>query len=114
MNKQREITFALLLAEVLNEIKRSEDKFGDQDKNPINPPINENNLLAILPAASQVQGRNDHIMDNVPGTIDHFHIILEELAEAVEASGPNVRKELVQLACVTVKAIRALDSQTHE
>lgn len=116
MNKiEREVRFALLLSEVRTEIRRSEEKFGDQDANPVKPvkPF-ENNFVSRLPEADDVKYRNDKCMREGP-PIDHFHIILEEFLEATEELDlANVRKELIQLACVTVKAIRAIDYREDE
>lgn len=111
MNTNRLSLFQNLWVEILAEIERSETKFGVQDGNPIDTPPTVN-YAWDLPPAKDAKEINDTTMRARPGTIAHFEIILEEFLEVVEETDPaKVRKELVQLACVTIKAIRALDSK---
>lgn len=98
--------------DVKKEIVRSEDKFGNQDANPMQPDADRGCLLKDLIAAKYIKERNDRVMQDAPGRIDHMHIIYEEFVEATEETEYTaLRKELVQLCCVTAKAIKALDEQ---
>jgi hypothetical protein len=91
--------------EVLSEIVRSEHKHGNQDSVPV--ISSKFNIHLSADAA-----RRDCDASMADKTVTHAHIISEEFHEFVEAdTAEELRKELVQLACVCVKAIKAFDNQ---
>lgn len=110
METKRLLRFHEILVEVVAEIERSEDKFGNQDANPV---MTEHISQAwSLPPSNAVKEVNDEMMALYPGKISHGNIVLEEFLEAMETTTTQeLREELIQLACVAIKMVRALDSK---
>lgn len=112
-----------LYKEIEAEIERSEKKHGNQDHIP---SLDQTLLYRKggcsiermlkeyeLPTAERAQYLCDKAMEH--GEHTHAHIVVEELCEAIACLNNTVemRKELIQLACVVVKWIKALDHQTE-
>jgi hypothetical protein len=93
--------------EVLSEIHRSEAKHGLQNDVPV---VNHIKFSYNFRDSDEARLACDKAMALKHHT--HAHIIAEEYHEFMDAQTPHERREeLVQLACVVIKAIKALDTQ---
>lgn len=99
-----------IFSEIQEEIKRAEAKHGVQDFQPIRA---RKRLISHVNSEDMKQIVDAKMRDK---TITHDWIIAEEFFEAIEESNgsPALRKELVQLACAVVKAIKAFDAQEQK
>ena len=107
--------------EIEAEIERSEAKHGIQDDIPSLDQTLLNRKGSCdaqrmaeeyeVPTADRAQFLTDNRMKHRQHT--HAHIVVEELCEAIACLKDEdaMRKELIQLACVVVKWIKALDHQ---
>ena len=106
-----------VLAEVLAERMRQDKKWGEQNHPDIHPTIQgetgEDTCLNMgIPTARQQKAWVDKCGPENGAFAD---IILEELCEAVEESDPaKRRKELIQIAAVSVSWVEAMDRRPKQ
>ena len=106
----------MLLAEVAKERARADGIHGEQRDLPF-VRRNRWNAPQVDPTidygiSDEVTARRNYETERALGTLTHGDIIVEEVAEAIcAAQDGEARAELVQVACVAIGAIRAIDSQ---
>lgn len=90
-----------VLAEVLDERRRQDAKWGEQ-----NHPDGTGGFPEEMDAHAAKM-----VCQNAAegGYLDWLHILREEVAEAFASVGPDLRTELIQVAAVAVAWVEAID-----
>lgn len=100
------------LAEVAAERDRQDRKWGEQN-HPLTEPIYAGDVVRRareyeVPSATRARFLCELAADR--GELTWAHILVEELAEFIDADSPaDARAELVQVAAVAVAAIESID-----
>ena len=105
-----------IIAEIKNEIQRAEKKHGNQKHlrlvTMMNRPKERRADEYEIPTAIRAQFLCDVSFKRKEMT--HAHIIVEEVAEFIDAENiTEQRKELIQIAATVINAITAIDFQLN-
>lgn len=100
-----------ILEEIQAEVDASTEKHGDQSHLPLG--TGPKTTLFAGWTAEQTARAAKHRTDTAAevGRVTWLEILTEEWAEAGEATGAELRAELVQVAAVAVKMIDAIDKK---
>ena len=96
-----------ILADVYDEIRRQDAKWGDQSTHPDGTQQPEDNYLA-----NYTRGETQTAFAEGRGT--WRHILDEEVAEAYAETGPELSTELIQVAAVAVQWRAAQARRNHQ
>jgi hypothetical protein len=104
------VSLTTILTEVVEEIGRARAKHGTQTDIP------DGNRFAGLTAWDEADARHACQEAFAEGRGTWAHILVEEVAEALEeaTTGPSsrLREELLQVACVAVSWVDAIDERS--
>ena len=106
-----------IILEIEAEILNAEKKHGNQSGLKLVAMMNRNKDRRAdeyeIPTAIRAQFLCDTSFKRKEMT--HAHIIIEEIAEFVDAENVlDQRKELIQVAATVINAIKAIDCQLHK
>lgn len=109
MNRQQHIKAEVVFGEVLAELRRQNEKWGEQN-HALGTGPDQRFLGARF--STLAQDAKAECQANGPGEDTWAAILLEEVFEALEEADPaRVRAELIQVAAVAVQAVLSIDRQ---
>lgn len=104
----------IILEEIRNERVKQELKWGEQNHPILDPVLVSRNPVRMCQEyeiPSEDRARQMCELHANRGDLTYMHILIEEVSEAASCGGDigSLRKELIQVAAVTVAMIESLD-----